>query len=230
MNWDAMKINRNEITALIAVKGNSERVPKKNVRPFAGSSLLEVKLKQVIESEAFGRILVSSEDDEILAVCERAGVSTHKRDAYYSTSEVPMSEVYQYLAREVQTEHIAWIPVTNPLVHAGIYRDAVSKYFSMDHTRHDSLVSVTELHEYIFFENKPLNFTRDPWMRSQDLKGTYAINFAINILKKENMISFRATFGEKPEFFVVPDGFGLDIDYMEDFLLAELIYKQRQEG
>ena len=37
-------INMGKITALIAVKGNSDRVKNKNIRPFANSNLLEIKL------------------------------------------------------------------------------------------------------------------------------------------------------------------------------------------
>jgi CMP-N-acetylneuraminic acid synthetase len=35
-----------DINVLIAVRGGSKRVPRKNVRPFCGSSMLEIKVKQ----------------------------------------------------------------------------------------------------------------------------------------------------------------------------------------
>ena len=95
-----------------------------------------------------------------------------------------MSDV-MYLASYVKTEYIAWIPVTNPLVNHRIYIDAVKSFIKMDHEKYDSLLSVNEVHEYLYYKNKPLNFSRDPWLRSQDLKGVFAINFAINILSKE---------------------------------------------
>ena len=101
------------ITALIAVKANSDRVKQKNTRPFAGSSLLEVKLNQLQGLDIFRDVIVSSESDEILSMCVPFNVTTHKRDPFYATSEVPMSDVYVHLAETVRTEYIAWIPVTN---------------------------------------------------------------------------------------------------------------------
>jgi len=44
------------ITALVAVKGDSDRVPKKNIRKFSSSSLLEIKLQQLKESNVFQEI------------------------------------------------------------------------------------------------------------------------------------------------------------------------------
>ena len=214
------------ITALVAVKGDSDRVPKKNIRKFSSSSLLEIKLQQLKESNVFQEILVSSESDEVLSKVLPFDVSIHKRDPFYSTSLVPMSDVYEYLAQQVKTDYIAWIPVTSPLVNEKIYRDAVDTFLTMDHKKYDSLLSVNDVQEYLYYNNKPINFTRDPWLRSQDLKGVCAINFAINIISKENMIKNRATLGQKPKFFNIPKKNAIDIDYMEDFIFAELLFKQ----
>ena len=222
--------NIDNITALVAVKGHSERVPKKNIRKFSNSSLLEIKLQQLKSSNTFGEIIVSSESDEVLSKVLPFDVSIHKRDPFYSTSKVPMSDVYVYLADQVNTDFIAWVPVTSPLVDEKIYRDAVNTFLTMNHDRYDSLLSVNEVQEYLYYNKKPVNFTRDPWLRSQDLTGVCAINFAINIISKENMIKNRATMGEKPNFFNIPKKNAIDIDFMEDFILAELLFKQLEES
>ena len=222
-------IDRGKITALIAVKANSDRVENKNIRPFADSNLLEIKLAQIQSLDIFDEVIVSSESDVVLSMCEPFNVTTHKRDSFYATSEVPMSDVYEYLAKTVRTEYIAWIPVTNPLVDGQIYKNAVNSFKSMDHNVHDSLLSVSGVQEYLYYNDKPLNFTLDTWQRSQDLVGTYAINFAINILSKKNMIDLRSTVGRNPYFFTIDKSIALDIDYMEDFFLAEILYKLKRD-
>ena len=222
-------VENKKITALVAVKGNSERVPKKNIRPFHNSNLLEIKLEQLSAAEVFDEIIVSSESDEVLSKCKNFNVTLHKRDSVYSEPLTPMSDVYEHLANQVNTDYIAWIPVTNPMVNELIYKDAVNTFREMDNIKYDSLLSVHELHEYLYYNEKPLNFSRDPWLRSQDLTGVYAINFAINILSKTAMINNRATMGDRPNFFVIQHELAIDIDYMRDFLLAEIIYKQQLE-
>jgi len=222
-------VTNNNITALIAVKGNSERIKKKNTRPFANSSLLQIKLEQIQSLDVFDKIIVSSESDDVLDMCIPFDVATHKRDPFYSTSHVPMSSVYEHLAALVETEYIAWIPVTNPLVDGEVYEQAIKAFNSMDHDIYDSLVSVSNVNEYLYHDGKPLNFSLNPWPRSQDLSGTYSINFAINIISKENMINNGATIGNNPYFFVIKKDIAIDIDYMEDFILAEILYKSKKE-
>ena len=85
-------ISSGKITALIAVKANSDRVENKNIRPFADSNLLEIKLAQIQSLDIFDEVIVSSESDVVLSMCESFNVTTHKRDSFYATSEVPMSD------------------------------------------------------------------------------------------------------------------------------------------
>ncbi len=217
-----------KITALIAVKGDSERVKRKNIRPFAGSSLLQIKLEQIQSLNVFDEVIVSSENDDVLSMCKPFDITIHKRDPFYSTSHVPMSSVYEYLAKLVKTEYIAWIPVTNPLVDGEIYKNAIKTFAAMDHDIYDSLISVNDVHEYLYYKDKPLNFSLDPWSRSQDLSGVYSINFAINIISKRDMINNKATVGHNPHFFIIEKDMAIDIDYMEDFILAETLYKSRR--
>ena len=37
-----------DINVLIAVSGGSKRVPKKNIRPFCGSTMLDLKVEQAL--------------------------------------------------------------------------------------------------------------------------------------------------------------------------------------
>ena len=51
-----------------------------------------------------------------------------------------------------------------------------------------------------FFNNKPINFKRSPWPRSQDLNPLISLPFAISILRRKNMIRWGSCVGEKPYF------------------------------
>ena len=170
-----------KVVGLVPVKANSERVKSKNLRPFAQTSLLELKLDQLSNVKVFEDVVVSSEDDGVLMLASEKGFTTHKRDPSLSTNNVPMSKVYSAIASEIGGEHIAWINVTNPLATEDMYAEAVKIYESLG-DEFDCLLSVFELKEYIFYRNKPLNFPRAPWPKSQDLQGTLAMSFAINIL------------------------------------------------
>lgn len=215
-----------DITALIPVKANSQRVKKKNLRNFADSNLYEIKLKQLQKTKCFKRIIVSSECMKVLNVANKYGFETHLRDKYYSTSEVPMSEVYSHIASQLQGKYIAWINVTNPICDKRIYKYAVKKFLE-NHKKYDCLLSAVMCKQNFFFKDKPINFYRSPWPRSQDLEPLISLPFAINILERKKMIQWGSCVGHKPFFLFINPLIATDIDDEESYILAETIYKNK---
>lgn len=59
--------------AVIPARGGSKRIPRKNVKLFAGLPMIAHALRAARESQLFDHILVSSEDEEILAIGKQYG-------------------------------------------------------------------------------------------------------------------------------------------------------------
>jgi CMP-N-acetylneuraminic acid synthetase len=219
-------VNR-EIVAVIPVKENSDRVKSKNLRPFADTSLYELKLKQMAEVQGFSNVYISSESEKILDMAKKFGYKTHERDSKYSTSSIPMSDVYSNIASEIEGEYIAWVNVTNPLAPVEAYENAILEFQKLDLDKYDCLLSVFPVQDYIFYNNEPVNFKPFPWPRSQDLQGMSSMSFVVNILSRTNMVKWGSCVGEKPYLYELDPVDSMDIDFPEDFELAELIYKKR---
>ena len=215
-----------EIIGLIPVKGSSERVPMKNLRKFSDSSLFELKLSQLSKARGFEKIIVSSEEDKILSIAEKKGFGVHERDSKYSTSDIPMSDVYSYIASEIDGENIAWINVTNPLADSDCYTNAVNAYRNMD-VKYDCLLSVSEVQDYLFHEGHPVNFKPNPWPKSQDLSGVLEMTFVINILKRQDMVKWGSCVGSSPFFYHLSKVDSWDIDFQEDFDFCEMVHDKR---
>tara|TARA_B110000444_G_C18823678_1_gene589142 strand:- start:1338 stop:2024 length:687 start_codon:yes stop_codon:yes gene_type:complete len=215
-----------KIVALIAVKGDSERIPRKNIKSFHDTSLLELKIRQLLKSDCVDKIVVSSESPEAIEIASSfEDILIHKRDPFYSSSDVPMSQVYTYLASEMNCEDIMWVPVTNPLISPSVYKDSVEQYLNIEN-EHDCLLSCVKINEYLLKDFKPLNFTRNPWQRSQDLEGIHALSFAVNILKRRDMIKWGSLVGKNPKFIELSREESTDIDFMDDFDYCEHIFKR----
>lgn len=215
-----------DIVGLIPIKGSSERVPHKNLRDFCGKSLFELKLEQLSTVNGFKKIIVSSESNEVINIARSNGFEVHERDPKYSTSEVPMSDVYSFIASEIEGDHIAWINATNPLAESHLYQKAIETYQNLN-SSYDCLLSAVEVQENIFYNNKPVNFKPYPWPRSQDLKGLCSLTFVINILKRVDMIEWGSCVGNSPYFYYMNKLDSWDIDTQEDFDFCEMIYSKR---
>ena len=54
--------------ALILARGGSKGIPRKNIKPMNGVPLLVYNVKAALASGAFEKVVVSSDDDEILEI------------------------------------------------------------------------------------------------------------------------------------------------------------------
>ena len=213
------------IKALVAVRSGSQRVQNKNIRPFAGSSLLEVKLNQLKRIPNLDGIIVNSNDDEMLRIADSLGCETVKRDEYYASNSVSMSDVYRNMAENCDCDTIAYINVTNPLLKDETIIKAINQYYENNH-RYDSLNSAHLIKEFMFRDNLPINYDLRHQPRSQDLPDIFALNFAINILEKKTMIECKNVVGYKPLIYNIDEVEATDIDNPIDFEFAEFVYKK----
>ena len=101
------------LKALIPVRSGSKRVANKNIRPFAGSNLLEVKIKQLQRIKELDGIVVNSNDDEMLAIARDLGCEAVKRDEYYAGDNVT-NEMYKNIAENCKSDIIMYTNVTSP--------------------------------------------------------------------------------------------------------------------
>ena len=217
-----------KIKALVAVRSGSQRVKNKNLRPFAGSSLLEIKLNQLKRIPELDGIIVNSNDDEMLRIAAELGCETVKRDEYYASNSVSMSDVYRNMAENCDCDVIAYINVTNPLLKDETISEAIKTYLS-NIKKYDSLNSAHLVKEFMFKDNLPINYDLRHQPRSQDLPDIYALNFAINILARSAMIECKNVVAYAPLIYGIDEVEATDIDNPIDFEFAEFVYKKNQE-
>lgn len=216
-----------KIKALVAVRSGSVRVTNKNMRPFAGSTLLEVKLRQLKRIPNLDGIIVNSNDDEMLALAASLGCETVKRDQYYASNSVSMSDVYKNMAENCDCDVIAYINCTNPLLKDQTIIDAIEAYKEMVASgKFDSLNSAHLIKEFMFKDNLPINYDLRHQPRSQDLPDIAALNFAISIISREKMIECKNVVGYAPNIYIIDEVEATDIDNPIDFEFAEFVYKK----
>jgi N-acylneuraminate cytidylyltransferase len=71
-----MMSNSRHATAVIPARGGSKRIPRKNIRPFLGIPLLQRTVQLALDSCAFDRVIVSTDDREIAEIAVDAGAET----------------------------------------------------------------------------------------------------------------------------------------------------------
>ena len=199
----------------------------KNIRPFAGSSLLEIKLEQLLRIPNLDGIVVNSNDDSMLAIAKKKGCETVKRSEYYASNDVSMSDVYQNMAENIDCDVIAYINVTNPLLKDETIIRAIEEFKKISTVGdYNSLNSAHLIKEFMFKDNKPINYDLRNQPRSQDLPDIAALNFAISIISREDMIKCKNVVGTAPHIYIIDEIEATDIDNQIDFDFAEYVYQK----
>lgn len=215
-----------KVKALVAVRSGSVRVHNKNLRPFAGSSLLEIKLEQLKRISNLDGIVVNSNDDEMLLIAKKMNCEVVKRDEIYASNDISMSDVYKNMAENFNGDIVAYINVTNPLLRDETIEKAIDCY-RKNINLYESLNSAHLIKEFLFKDNLPINYDLRNQPRSQDLPDIAALNFAINIISKEKMIACRNVVGFTPNIFIIDEVEATDIDNQIDFDFAEFVYREK---
>ena len=217
---------RNKITALVPIRVGSQRVTDKNFRPFANTTLLKLKLEILIQVDTIDEIVVNTNSDEAIQIAKDYGVSCFRREEYYASSECTNTEHWENLAETTDTDYIIHTPCTAPLVKVKTYYDFINRFNNSIDMGYDSCNSVSSVKEFLWLDNKPLNYDLDFVPNSQDLPDIYNLTFGISIIGKDDMLKYKNVVGKKPHFYVLDEIESVDIDNQIDFDFAEFLYSR----
>ncbi|MBR1676823.1 MAG: acylneuraminate cytidylyltransferase family protein [Clostridia bacterium] len=217
---------KERITAIIPAKGMSGRLPHKNTLAFGESNLLIHKIRTLKQVEEIKEIIVSSEDDEILAMAQAEGVKAIKRPYEFSAETKPFQDFLYYIVGEAREDHVMWACCTSPMVDVETLRKGCKTYFQKLKEGYDSLITVMEYHHYLLDKDmKPYTFKWGPDHRnSQDLDKLYFFTDGIQLAPKESMREWHYYFGHNPFGLEVDLKTSTDIDTIHDYLLARMQY------
>ena len=219
-----------EITAVVPVKGQSERVKNKNLRLLAGESLLARKIRALQKCSRVNRIVVNSDSDEMLAVGRDLGAEGVKRAPHFALGTTPMNDVIRHVMENSPDGHIYWAQVTSPLLTPETIDRAISVYFAKLKEGYDSLASVQKLLMYLWKDEKAINYTLDRHPNSQSLEPYFCMTFGILLIEKELAVRRRYYMGKRPYLFEVNPIEASDIDTEYDLLFAELYLRTQAEN
>ncbi|HEX6220549.1 MAG TPA: acylneuraminate cytidylyltransferase family protein [Acidimicrobiia bacterium] len=217
------------VLAVVPMKGHSERVPGKNLRPIAGKPLFHWILDTLLATSLVDEVMVDTDSDEIEAAVRSVyrDVSVNRRPEHLHGDLVPMHDIVAYIADHTTHPVLLQTHATNPLLTAKTI-DAAIRDFGEDQGQHDSLMSVTVWQSRFFFpDGRPVNHEPAELLRTQDLPPLLEENSNIYIAPTEQVRRTRLRIGTNPILFPMDASEAIDIDDQFEFELAELLLERR---
>lgn len=212
-----------EIKALIFMKGYSERVPGKNVRPLCGRPLFHWIMDSLGRSRYIREVIINTDSPTIAEDAQRTfGATIHLRPEWLCGDMVGASPLLEYDLANTDGEYFLQTHSTNPLLSAETVDHAIEKFFSQ--SVHDSLFSVTPVTTRMYWpDGRGINHDPDNLIRTQDLTPIYEENSCIYIFSRAGFLARHNRLGSNPMMFEMDRYEAVDIDYEYDFAVAEAL-------
>lgn len=220
--------------AIIPARGGSKRIPRKNIRDFLGKPIIAYSINAALQSGSFDEVMVSTDDEEIAEVARKHGARVpFMRSPQTANDHATMVEVIdevkdRYLEMGTRFTGICCLLATAPLVTVA---NLVKGRLMLEGPGVDS---VRPLVRFGYPIQRALRLTGDrveyfhpehASTRSQDLEPAYHDAAQFYWMKYETGLRSAHRYG-----FVISELDAQDIDNEEDWRLAEIKYRFRQEA
>ena len=223
----------NKLIALIIARGESKGLPRKNVLYAGGKPLVAWTVEAAISAERVDRVVLSSDDDEIMAAARAAGceVPFGRPEHLASDTASSIDVVLHALDRLPGYEYVVLLQPTSPL---RVAADIDAAFAMMLESSAPSCVSVCEADQSPYWMYRVEADTKlrrllpevEGVTRRQDLPPIYVLNGAIYIARIDWLRANKNFIGSESVAYLMPKERSLDIDTAEDFE----IFRLRIEG
>jgi len=216
--------------AIIPARGGSKRLPCKNILGLNGKPLIAYSIESGLNSKYIDKVVVSSDDDEILTISKRYGAVTINRPNELASDTATTFDAIKHTVDNCEKyDYIVLLQPTSPLrdekhIDKAIEllelkkSDAVVSVCKMDHSPLWSNTLSDSLSMTGFLKDEALN------QRSQDLEEYYRINGAIYICNTGKLLEEESFFLKEKIFAYKMDReSSIDIDTKIDFKMAEIL-------
>jgi len=219
------------VVALVPMKAHSERVPNKNVRPFAGRPLFHHILQTLQEVYAVDEIIVNTDSERMLAEAakEFPKVRTAERPEELRGDFVSMNKIIGHDISQVPADIYLQTHSTNPLLRSDTISEALRKFAQSD--GYDSLFSVNRFQTRLYSaDGTPINHDPADLIRTQDLEPVFEENSCLYVFTAESFAAAGGRrIGVRPMMYETDRIESIDIDDEFTFGLAELLSRYAHE-
>ncbi len=218
---------------IIPARGGSKRIPKKNIKPFCGKPLIAYSIETALKSELFDKVLVSTDSNEIADVAKAYGAEVQMRPPELADDFTGTWDVIEHVLKTLKEagesyEYVCTIYATAPFLQEKYLKEGYEKLKNSDACRSFSVTSMPFPIQRTFKitddERCQMFWPENYNKRSQDLEEAYQ-DAGQFYWEKIGCQSEDVFFGKDSIPIVLPRHLVQDIDTMEDFERAELMYK-----
>jgi N-acylneuraminate cytidylyltransferase len=224
-------IDDQTVLAVIPARGNSKGLPRKHLLDAGGKPVISWSIEAAQESRYIDRLILSSENEEIIAVAEEWGCEiAFTRPAELATDTAKVEDVLIHALETVaeQYDYLVLLQPTSPLRTAADIDGCLETCRS---TGAPACVSVNEPRKspYWMFrigddgQMHPLFAEYQGTFRRQDLPPAQAVNGAVYVAEVAWFRDQRSFIGPDTRAYIMPSARSVDLDGEQDLIFLRAL-------
>ena len=226
--------------AFIFARGGSKGLPGKNIHSLGGKPLIAWSIEHAQADKRIGRIIVSTDSEEIAEVAQRYGAEVpFIRPAEFARDDSPEWDAWQHALSYIQETDgtlpkvMVSVPTTAPLRLPIDIENCLDEFENNDA---DMVITVTEAHRNPYFNMVKLNADGTVGLvippnsaisQRQDTPEIFDMTTVAYVARPEFVMAGNSLFDGKVRQVYVPAERAIDIDTPLDFMIAECIMANR---
>lgn len=226
-----------EIVAMIPARGGSKSVPYKNLYPLGGRPLLAWPIETALATPEIGRVFVSTDDARIAEAARGLGAEVHRRPPELATDTALVIDAVRHLrderARAGQPVDVmvlleATAPFRTPELVSRCLRRLVDEDLDSIATFQEAAINPERAWRVEDGRPRPFIDGAVPWKPRQALTPAYQLNGAVYAFRPGRLPADGPSllFGRLGAE-VIPSAGQIDIDDLQDFVIANAILDAR---
>lgn len=210
-----------KIVAVVPMKLNNRRLPQKNTKTFTnGKPLCYYILSTLLSINELDDVYVYCSNPDIQEFIPR-GVKYLRRSEALDRDSTKMNEVLKCFAKDIPADIYVMTHTTAPF----ISKDSIMKGLNaVKSGEYDSSFAAKKLQDFLWKDGVPFNYDLSNIPRTQDLVPLYEETSGFYIYKNEVMTKLNRRIGDNPFIVEVGEIESVDIDEVEDFMIADAIF------
>ncbi|MEQ8664776.1 MAG: acylneuraminate cytidylyltransferase family protein [Rhodospirillales bacterium] len=216
-------------SALIPLKGHSQRVPGKNLRQIAGRPLFHWVCKALRDAPSITRIVIDTDSDEVESAVRSfdPSIVILRRPKELQGDSMSVNRLIGWQISQLDGDDFLQTHATSPLLTAATIENVISAFRGAPES--DSLFTVTR-HQARMYDRDghPINHNPDELIETQKLPPVYEENSCLYVFTRQSFARHQRRIGASPMMFETPHPDDVDIDTEEDFAFATYLLDKRE--
>jgi CMP-N-acetylneuraminic acid synthetase len=214
------------IDVLIPLKGESQRVPGKNMRPFGGRPLFHTIVRSLEQAGRVKNIYINTDSPEIVSSAAAfPTITVEMRKPELLGHDISVNWIIKdFLEDHPEIGHLAQTHCTNPLLSSETIDAAITAYFNNDDCT--SLFTATRIQARLYDKHlRAINHNPNELLPTQDLDPIYLENSNMYIFEREAFFAEDARITSNAIVWEMDPYEAVDIDEERDFAMAKALHR-----